>query len=84
MQTTSPIITRYFRVARRDLVYLKFILEAYEGLSTLTTVEKREAVVRVTYGAEFHGVMEDLLRALGEEISLGETSAPHEGDNEHA
>ena len=84
MQTSPPTITRHFRIARRDLVYLKFILEAYEGLSTLTTVEKREAIVRVTYGAEFHGVMEELLRALGEEISLAETPAPHEGDTTHA
>ncbi len=84
MNESTPMVTRYFRVARPDLVYLKFILEAYEGLSTLTTVEKRAAVVRLTYAPSFHGVMDGLLRALGEEIALDEVEAPEEGENGHA
>ena len=70
------MMTRYFRVARPDLVYLKFILEAYEGLSTLSTVEKRAAVVRLSYAPAFGEVMDGLLRALGDEISIEEVEAP--------
>ena len=42
---------RYFRVARRELVYLKFILEAYEGMSTLSTVDRSGGIVRLAIPA---------------------------------
>ena len=40
-------LARYFRVSRHDLVYLKFILEAYEGLAVLSTIEREGAIVRI-------------------------------------
>jgi hypothetical protein len=67
---------RYFRVARHDLVYLKFILEAYEGLAVLSTVEREGAIVRIGYP---HFSAEDvdlLLHALSGEIDLTEVPQP--------
>jgi hypothetical protein len=43
-----PAHRRYFRVGRRDLAYLKFIIEAYDGLATLSTVEREGAIVSIT------------------------------------
>jgi Domain of unknown function (DUF4911) len=64
---------RYFQVNRRDLVYLKFILEAYEGLATLSTVDREGAIVRVGYPRCFSRDVHALLHALGKEIELRET-----------
>ncbi len=36
---------RTFRIAREHIAYLKFILEGYEGLSIMTTLDPHEAVV---------------------------------------
>ena len=69
-------IVHYYRVERRDLVYLKFILEAYEGMSTLTTVEKTGAIVSLTVPAGFEEEMEQLMEALKSDISLTEVPAP--------
>jgi hypothetical protein len=71
-------VARYFRVNKRDLVYLKFILEAYEGLSTLSTAAREGMVVRVSYPQCFSRDIDLLLRALGEEISLTEVPEPAE------
>lgn len=67
-------LARYFKVGRRDLVYLKFILEAYEGMSTLSTVEPHGVIVRLSIPAGFEADMERLLHALGADMSLTEVS----------
>ncbi len=67
---------RYFRVNRRDLVYLKFILEAYEGLAVLSTVEREGVVVRIAY-PHFSAVDVDaLLKALAGEMKITEVPQP--------
>lgn len=71
---------KYFRVERRDLVYLKFITEAYEGMSTLSTVEKSGAVVSLTYPLHFSADMEALAAALSKDIALEETQWPPVGE----
>jgi len=76
MPTTSEDIVRYFKVDRRDLVYLKFILEAYEGMSTLSTVDKRGVIVSLTIPPGFTDDMARLITALQSEITLVETTRP--------
>jgi len=69
-------LARYFRVERHDLVYLKFILEAYEGLATLSTVEREGAIVRIGYPHFSGGDLDALLHALGKEITMTEVPQP--------
>lgn len=76
MINDTPDIIRYFRLDRRDLVYLKFILEAYEGMSTLSTVDKSGVVVSLTVPAGFGDDMAELISALQGEITLVETAGP--------
>ncbi len=68
--------TKYFRVDRRDLVYLKFILEAYEGLTTLSTVEKNGTLVRISTFPWCAADVDALIEALRTEISLSEAAPP--------
>ncbi len=68
--------SRYFRVERRDLVYLKFILEAYEGLAVLSTVEREGAVVRIAYPHFSAEDVDDLLKALAKEMAIAEVPRP--------
>ncbi len=84
MNFTMPVVendmavacTRYFRLDRRDLVYLKFILEAYEGLSTLSTVEKDATLVRISTFPWCAADVDALIEALREEIPIIETALP--------
>jgi len=63
---------RFFKVDRRDLVYLKFVLEAYEGMSTLSTVEPKEGIVRLSIPPGFERDIHVLIDALSTEIPLTE------------
>jgi hypothetical protein len=72
-------IVRYFKVDRRDLVLLKFILEAYEGMSTLSTVEAQGAIVRLSIPSGFVADMQIIIDSLSTEIVLTEVDfAPGE------
>ena len=40
-------IKKYLRVDRREICFLKFILEAYDGIASLTTVNPHSGLVRL-------------------------------------
>lgn len=67
---------RYFRVNRLDLVYLKFTLEAYEGLAVLSTVDREGAIVRIGYPRFSEEELDALLSALATEIEMTEVPRP--------
>lgn len=73
---------RYFRLDRRDLAYLKFVVEAYEGLATLSTVERQETLVSLTTTPSLAQDLDGLIEALRGEITMTETAPP--GGNSHA
>jgi len=70
MQTEN----RYYQLASRDLVYLKFILEAYEGLSTMSTIDGKRGIVRINYPLPFAGEIAALMEALSLEIEIAEVT----------
>lgn len=70
------MIIRFFRVDRRDIAYFRFILEAYEGLATLSTLDARLGIVVLYIPECFAGDVDALLTALGNEIALAEIEPP--------
>jgi hypothetical protein len=62
--TALHTIQRYFRIDRRDISYLRFILEAYEGVAVLTTVNAGDGIVKVLIAPGSEHLVADLLDAL--------------------
>ena len=62
------MICRYFKVAHRDMVYLKFILEAYEGMNVMSTVDNKAGIIRIAIMSGFVQDMDDLLAELGRQV----------------
>lgn len=65
---------RFFQLASRDMVYMKFILEAYEGLCTMSTIDGKRGIVKVNYTVPFAGDVDRLMQALAGEIALTEVT----------
>lgn len=57
-------------VDRRDLAYIQFILESYEGLAIMSTIDRERGIVRISYPACFSTEVEGLVAALQSETSL--------------
>lgn len=64
------MICRYFKVAHRDMVYLKFILEAYEGMNVMSTVDNKAGIIRIAIMPGFVEDMDALLADLGRKVVM--------------
>ena len=40
-------IKKYYRIDRREIFFLKFILEAYDGIAVFTTIDPEAGVIRL-------------------------------------
>jgi len=67
---------RYFRVDKQQIGYLRFILEGYEGLASLTTIDPAmgQVLLRVPPGCE--GEVDTLLAELAREVYLEPAEGP--------
>lgn len=64
------MINRFFRVNHRDMVYLKFILEAYEGMNVMSTVDNQAGIIRIAIMPGFESDMDALLAELGTKVTM--------------
>jgi len=64
------VIFRYFKVLHRDMVFLKFILEAYEGMNVMSTVDNVTGIIRIAIMKGFEADMDGLLAELGRQVSM--------------
>lgn len=70
-------LVRYFHIQGKDLVRLKFILEAYEGLATLSTVDGRKGIISIAVPGGLEHELDGLLDSLFKETSLCRVDPPH-------
>jgi hypothetical protein len=64
------VIFRYFKVLHRDMVFLKFILEAYEGMNVMSTVDNVAGIIRIAIMEGFEPDMDALLAKLGRQVAM--------------
>lgn len=70
VQSSESMICRYFKVAHRDMVFLKFILEAYEGMNVMSTVDNKAGIIRIAIMPGFVADMDSLLADLGTRVVM--------------
>lgn len=70
---TTP---RYFQVERSQHAYLTFIMESYEGVCTVSTVDNAKGIVRILPSEGQEQDLEELLTALQTEIGMEEVQWP--------
>ena len=59
-----------YQVDPYEIHYLKFILEAYDGLATLTTLDSQKGLVQLAVPPGCSRSLEILMEALGQELQL--------------
>jgi len=60
-----------YRVDPRQIHYLQFILEAYDGVATLTTIDAQEGRVQLTVPPGGEADARSLMEALEGELGRG-------------
>jgi len=72
----NQFLKRCFSVSRNQIAYLRFILESYDGLAFMRTLDPAEAVVEIAYPLSRRHDAEELILALEKETGLREVSPP--------
>lgn len=66
------ITKKYYRVERKNISFLKFIFEAYDGIAVITTVDRPKGIVmfRIPPGCE--NEVDTVLQDLGKKMKIEE------------
>ncbi len=62
--------SKYFRVHRKDIAYLKFIIESYEGMAVVRTQDPHEAIVELMVAPGWEKDLGEVLESLRKEIRI--------------
>ena len=63
-------IRKYFRVDRREICFLRFIFEAYDGIAILTTIDPDSGFVALHISPGCEEDVEMILQDLKKEIMI--------------
>ncbi|HPD55624.1 MAG TPA: DUF4911 domain-containing protein [Smithellaceae bacterium] len=66
------MIKKLFRIKKEDIAPVQFIVEGYEGMASVTTIDPQEAVIRIFIMAGFEDIIEELLSELKKIYSIRE------------
>lgn len=59
----------YLRIDPSRIVYLKFLLEGYDGLAILSTIDAHTGLVLIRYSGDVQAVLFELLADLAADLT---------------
>jgi hypothetical protein len=66
----AETIKKYYRVDRREISFLKFILEAYDGLAVITTIDSEKGIVVIAIAPGCQADVEMILQDLKKDVMI--------------
>jgi Domain of unknown function (DUF4911) len=70
-------LKKYLRVDRKEICFLKFILEAYDGIATLTTIDACKGIVMLRIAPGCEKDVETVLQDLKKDIMIDDSVKYH-------
>jgi hypothetical protein len=58
------MIEKCYRLRRKNIAIVQHIIEGYEGMASVTTIDPRLAVIRISMMKDFISPMEDVIADL--------------------
>ena len=75
-------IERYYRVDRREIAFIKFIFEAYDGIAGIRTTDPAKGIIRLHIAPGCQEQVEQVLQDLKKEILIRRLATGAEGPSE--
>jgi hypothetical protein len=69
LQAMAQCAEMTMRINPERICFVKFIIEGYDGLAMLSTVDSRQGLIRISYPIEVQKDVEQVLRALAPAIT---------------
>ncbi|MCB1214642.1 MAG: DUF4911 domain-containing protein [Deltaproteobacteria bacterium] len=85
MNTSQKILARYFKVPATEIVYLKAVLESYEGMALMRTISRGrpEAWIELLIAEDFKDYIHQVIESLKQEITFIEITAQELPEPDH-
>lgn len=75
------LIEIYLRIRREDIALLKFVIESYEGIGIVRTIDRKKATVVVLAMPDLIDHVRAVLESLREDMDWYEIPPPSEQDD---
>ncbi|MFH2013342.1 MAG: DUF4911 domain-containing protein [Pseudomonadota bacterium] len=69
-------IEKYFKVQRNSIAFIKFILEAYDGMAVMRTLDLHEGVIELIIAPDFEMEVNKILDSLRDEFEMHPIDPP--------
>ncbi len=66
----------YFTIRPEDIAYVKFVLESYDGVGIIRTVDRKKAVIVALVVEDFLEAARALFASLKNEVAIAEIPRP--------
>ena len=74
----TDVVEIYLELPPADIAFVKFILESYEGVGVMRTIDRAKAVVVLMIAADFLDDARALLASLRSEVAWREVARPED------
>jgi hypothetical protein len=74
------MIKKWFKLKRNNIAPVQFIIEGYEGMATVTTIDPRAAIIQVSIIPDFILEMDEIINDLKDKYRMEEV-ADYQGNN---
>ena len=73
---SREVVPFYLALPPREIAYVKFVFESYEGVAVVRTLDRRAALLVVLAAADFVADVRAVIASLVEEGACTEVAAP--------
>jgi hypothetical protein len=70
------MIKTYFKLKRKDIALVQFIIEGYEGMATVTTIDPHTAIIQISIIHDFISDMSAIISDLKNKYKMEEVDGP--------
>lgn len=68
----TDIVEIRLRLSPADIAYVKFVIESYEGIAVVRTIDRKDALITLLIAADFAGEARRILESIRREVAWEE------------
>ena len=66
------MIKKYFKLKRKDIALVQFIIEGYEGIARVTTIDPQTAIIQISIIPDFISDVSAIIKDLKNKYKMEE------------
>ena len=72
MEKRNRPFKKFLKLNRKDISYMQFIIESYEGLAAVTTVDENVAIIKLSIMPDSVSDVDKILDSISKEVDFTE------------